>query len=417
MEHAGAKTLDNWYANRALPFPTSLRKLAVIAPDTSPGLAALRQRLAQRAAHPLRCDHYAAGFNQAGSASLEQAFEQLRIQHAIEPYDLVLLVDGSADALGIAESNGIIPGQVSRTPAPVWSAIGEDDANTELGDVANRVFASVSALIEALPLAVAAQPDIARASTAANDTAATAVSKPAAEAVRPAAVHLPVLANAGTAAPAAATGTHPLVLGAAGAVILASFTAIAAMLGWLPNQQHGPVAIPAHAVASTTPAQTPAPAVASTAPAPTATQVALPAPASPSPVPAPTPALAAPPEPTPEPAATPASPQTRGTEEPDGTPLGTVAALGAAGLAAAAPRKAEHAPTTRAKRPARRTTRAAPVQEAPRQVGSNEVPVVEFVGTKTREQVIAEMMQARRAAARQAARGSMATPDSRILPN
>jgi hypothetical protein len=43
---------------------------------------------------------------------------------------------------------------------------------------------------------------------------------------------------------------------------------------------------------------------------------------------------------------------------------------------------------------------------------------VEFVGTKTREQVIAEMMQARRAAARQAARGGpMAAPDSRILPN
>lgn len=416
MEHAGAKTLDNWYANRELPFPTSLRKLAVIAPDTSPGLAALRQRLAQRAAHPLRCDHYAAGFNQAGSASLEQAFEQLRIQHAIEPYDLVLLVDGSADALGIAESNGIIPGQVSRTPAPVWSAIGEDDANTELGDVANRVFASVSALIEALPLAVTAQPDIARSSTAANDTAATAavMRQPAAEAIRPAVVHLPVLATASTAAPAAATGTHPLVLCAAGAVILASFTAIAAMLGWLPNQQQGVVATPAHAVASTTPTPTPAHAVASTAPAPV--PVVPPAPASPPPAPAP--ALAVPSESTPEPAATPASPQTRGNEEPDDAPLGTVAALGAAGLAAAAPRKTEHSAPTRAKRPVRRTARPAPVQEAPRQVGSNEVPVVEFVGTKTRAQVIAEMMQARRAAARQAARGGpMAMPDNRILPN
>ena len=123
MEHAGAQTLDNWYANRALPFPTNLRRLAVIAPDTSPGLAALRQRLGQRTTHPMRCDHYAAGFNQAGSASLEQAFEQVRMQHAIEPYDLVLLLDGSADALGIAESNGLIPGQVSRTPAPVWTAI------------------------------------------------------------------------------------------------------------------------------------------------------------------------------------------------------------------------------------------------------------------------------------------------------
>lgn len=400
MEHAGAQTLDNWYANRALPFPTTLRKLAVIAPDTAPGLAALRQRLAQRVTHPLRCDHYAAGFNQAGSASLEQAFEQVRMQHAIEPYDLVLLLDGSDDALGIAESNGIIPGQVSRTPAPVWTAIGEDDANTELGDVANRVFASVSALIEALPLAVTAQQGMARPSVAANDTAASG--QPAAEAIRPAVVHLPVLATTGMAAPAPATGTHPLVLGAAGAVILASFTAMAAMLGWLPNQKQGAVATPPHAVAIT-------------APTPTATPVALPAPASPAPLPAP--ALTAPAEPAPEPAAAPDSPQTRGNDEPDGAPLGAVAALGAAGLAAA-PRKAEANQASRPRRPVRRPTPSAPAQEAPRQVGSNEVPVVEFVGTRTREEVIAEMMQARRAAARQAARGGpAASPDSRILPN
>lgn len=404
MEHASAKTLDNWYANRALPFPTSLRKLAVIAPDASPGLAALRQRLAQRASHPLRCDHYAAGFNQGNSASLDQAFEQLRSQHAIEPYDLVLLVDGSADALGIAESNGIIPGQVSRTPAPVWTAIGEDDANTELGDVANRVFASVSALIAAMPLALTAKPDMVSPSRPANDTTAAGKGKPAAGAAGPAVAHLPVLATAGMAAPAAAPGTHPLVLCAAGAVILASFTAIAAMLGWLPNQQQASVAAQTHAVART-------------APAPAATPVVMPAPASASPAPA----LAAPADATPEPAAAPAAPavpQTRGSEEPDGAPLGAVAALGAAGLAAAAPRKTDSSPPARAKRPARPTARAAPVQETPRQVGSNEVPVVEFVGTKTREQVIAEMMQARRAAARQASRGgSLGAPDGRILPN
>ena len=408
MEHAGAKTLDKWYANRALPFPSNLHKLAVIAPDTSPGLAALRQRLGQRATHPLRCDHYAAGFNPAGSASLEQAFEKMRMQHAIEPYDLVLLLDGSADALGIAESNGIIPGQVSRTPAPVWTAIGEDDANTELGDVANRVFASVSALIDALPLTVTAQPDIARPTVAANDTAAAR--QPAAEAHRLTLTHLPVLATASKAMPAAAAGTHPLVLCAAGAVILASFTAIAAMLGWLPNQKQGAVAMPAHAVASTAPAAIPTATL-----APTPTPAAVPAPAALPP--GQPPALAAPSEPAPEPAAAPASPQTRGNDAPDGAPLGAVAALGAAGLAAA-PRKAESTLASKSRRPVRRATRPAPVQEVPRQVGSNEVPIVEFVGTKTREQVIAEMMQARRAAARQAARGGpMALPESRILAN
>ena len=408
MEHAGAKTLDKWYANRALPFPSNLHKLAVIAPDTSPGLAALRQRLGQRATHPLRCDHYAAGFNPAGSASLEQAFEKMRMQHAIEPYDLVLLLDGSADALGIAESNGIIPGQVSRTPAPVWTAIGEDDANTELGDVANRVFASVSALIDALPLTVTAQPDIARPTVAANDTAAAR--QPGAEPHRLTLTHLPVLATASEAMPAAAAGTHPLVLCAAGAVILASFTAIAARLGWLPNQKQGALPMPAHAVASTAPAAIPTATL-----TPTPTPAAVPAPAALPPGQAP--ALAAPAEPAPEPAAAPASPQTRSHDTPDGAPLGAVAALGAAGLAAA-PRKAESTLASKSRRPVRRATRPTAVQEIPRQVGSNEVPIVEFVGTKTREQVIAEMMQARRAAARQAARGGpLALPESRILAN
>lgn len=401
MEHAGAETLDNWYANRALPFPSSLRKLAVIAPDEAPGLAALRKRLAQRTAHPLRCDHYSAGFNQAGSAGLAQAFEQMRAQHAIEPYDLVLLLDGSADALGIAESNGVIPGQVSRTPAPVWTAIGEDDANTELGDVANRVFGSVAALIDALPLAVtmhAARP-------AANDAPA-ARETPAVD-VRPAAMHLPVPFQAPALAAATApenARTHPLVLCAAGAVIVASFTAIAAMLGWLPNQQQGAVSVP-----TTAPVQAVASTVAASAPA------ALPAPVSLAPAAAPAPATEA--GAPPEPETAPVTPQTRGEEEPSDAPLGAVAALGAAGLAAA-PRKAEATPAAKPRRPLRRVARAAPAQEAPRQVGSNEVPVVEFVGTKTREQVIAEMMQARRAANRQAASGHPpGLSNSSIMPN
>jgi hypothetical protein len=188
------------------------------------------------------------------------------------------------------------------------------------------------------------------------------------------------------------------------------------MLGWLPSQTQGAATTPAHAVASSAPTAIATPAPVAT---PMPVTVALPAPASPPSVQAPTPApaLATPSEPTPEPAAAPASPQTRGNDAPDGAPLGAVAALGAAGLAAA-PRKTESTLASKSRRPARRTARPAPVQDSPRQVGSNEVPVVEFVGTKTREQVIAEMMQARRAAARQAARGGPVTfPDSRILPN
>ncbi|MBC7415604.1 MAG: hypothetical protein H7327_11805, partial [Herminiimonas sp.] len=119
MEHLDTGTLENWYANRAMPFPTILRRLAVIAPDDAPGLSALRLRLAQRAPHVMNCDHFAAGFSGAASATLAGAFEQIRLRHAAEPYDIVLLLEGRPDALGIAESNGLTPEQVSRTPVPV----------------------------------------------------------------------------------------------------------------------------------------------------------------------------------------------------------------------------------------------------------------------------------------------------------
>ena len=159
MEHLDTGTLENWYANRAMPTPALLQRLAVIAPDDAPGLAALRQRLAQRSPRSLNCDHFAAGFNGVAGAGLASAFEQIRQRHAADPYDIVLLLEGRPEALGIAESNGLIPEQVSRMPVPVWTAIGEDDANTEIGDVAHRVFPNPAALIDALPLQ-ASQPHI-----------------------------------------------------------------------------------------------------------------------------------------------------------------------------------------------------------------------------------------------------------------
>ena len=115
-------------------------------------MAALRQRLAQRSPRSLNCDHFAAGFNGVAGAGLASAFEQIRQRHAADPYDIVLLLEGRPEALGIAESNGLIPEQVSRMPVPVWTAIGEDDANTNIGDVAHRVFPNPAALIDALPL-------------------------------------------------------------------------------------------------------------------------------------------------------------------------------------------------------------------------------------------------------------------------
>ena len=139
MEHLDTGTLENWYANRAMPTPALLQRLAVIAPDDAPGLAALRQRLAQRSPRSLNCDHFAAGFNGVASASLASAFEQIRQRHATDPYDIVLLLEGRPEALGIAESNGLIPEQVSRTPVPVWTAV-HDPVVDVTQDVLNQPF-------------------------------------------------------------------------------------------------------------------------------------------------------------------------------------------------------------------------------------------------------------------------------------
>ena len=371
MEHLDTGTLENWYANRAMPFPTTLRRLAVIAPDDAPGLSALRQRLAQRAPHVMNCDHFAAGFSGAASATLAGAFEQIRLRHAAEPYDIVLLLEGRPDALGIAESNGLIPEQVSRTPVPVWTAIGEDDANTTLGDVANRVFSSPAALIAALPMP--AQQQAAAASPAPELRLVTTAGAQSF-------VQLPAIAMPPPGMTAARTTAHPLVLCAAGAVIVASLTAIAAMLGWLPTAR----------LATANAPERPAPQVSTAPAAPQATVLRA----------AETPAASIP-EPLPEPA--PVTPQSNGAAE--GAAL---AAVGAAGLMASTPRgQAATPPVRRAKRSQRRSAESASgYAQAPRQVGSTEVPVVEFVGTKTREQVVAEMMEARRAANRQVTNGS-----------
>jgi hypothetical protein len=406
MEHLDTGIVENWYANRALPFPVKLERLAVVAPDDAPGLRALRQRLAQRTSQALSCDHYAAGFNGPASAALADAFDQIRQRHALEPYDIVLLLDGNHDALGIAESNGLIPGQVSRTPAPVWTAIGEDDANTELGDVANRVFAHPAALIDALPLqggqpeTATAPPHGAQAEAPPADGSFSLVLEPATVRMR----NLSTVVMPSVAPAPHRGGAHPLVLCAAGAVILASVTAIAAMLGWLPNQR--------------TSAAVPSPVI--EAVATKARAVALPTSAT---LQKEEPPAAAPvvSEPAAEPAPVPATvpgPQSSDTDSAPGQVAAAVA--GAAGIVAAAAPQRRSTGGTRS--PKKRAPRHAPSSSAPaypaapRQVGSNEVPVVEFTGTKTRAQVIAEMMEARRLADRQAAVETFSRDMNRRVP-
>lgn len=412
MEHPDTGTLEDWYANRAMPAPALLRRLAVIAPDDAPGLSALRQRLAQRGPQSLNCDHYAAGFNGQASAGLASAFEQIRQRHEADPYDIVLLLEGRPEALGIAESNGLIPEQVSRMPAPVWTAIGEDDANTVLGDVANRVFPNTAALIGALPLpgaqpqAAAVRPKPEARPEPAHQSAAAPVFSLVTTPDELAPKQLLILPSRHeTMAPERASA-HPLVLCAAGAVIVASITAVAAMLGWLPSRVQANSGAAERAATTVTVAPATAPATTLVTGTPAAPGSVMNAADT---VPA-TPPAATTTEPESDPAAPmlPAAPAQQSSGIGEGAAL---AAVGAAGLAAAVPVEKAATPAAAPAKRARPAPRRAPgpaftQAQAPRQVGSTEVPSVDFVGTKSRQQVIAELMESRRAANQQAANGN-----------
>jgi hypothetical protein len=385
-----------------------LRRIAVLAPDDAPGLAALREHLGDWTS--LFAEHHAAGFTLPHSEALPAVFDRILERHARQPYDMVLLLDGRADALGIAESMRMIPEQIRRMPIPVWSAIAEDDANTEIGDVASRTFASPAALFKALQRCL---------DTAAEPPASTPAQW----------LPVPVAASAGMAPPPVAprARTHPLVLCAAAAVIVASMTAIAAMFGVLPELRSAP-AVPAAttpataaatnaaptpkllpsadmAVGASRTASRPAPDVGSE-PARAAVHAApLVTPLSPAGTVSATGTAA------PEPAvlSTPASqpPAAAPVVAPQVEPVAPEA-LPASGTERERPKAAAAGPPRTAKHVARRkvkqehATLAQAQAQHHRSPGSDEIPEIRFTGTKTRAQVVAELLASRRAEAAQA---------------
>lgn len=388
----------------AMPLPW--RRVAVLAPDDAPGLYTLRERLGNWP--ELSAEHHAAEFRVPHSAALPEIFDRILERHGRQPYDAVLLLDGRADALGIAESTRLIPEQMRRMPMPVWSAIGEDDANTEIGDVAARTFPSPAALLDALERRRGAR---------------TQTNEPTTVAWLPVPLAAPELPEEAMLA-ATRPRTHPLLLCAAVAVILASMTAIAAMLGVLPDLGRRGASPVAHETSTPTPlpkaatalasAKTPplsaAPALSGTVSKPAAVEVMAPptppvAPDSPAPalpaaapedaVASPKPAVLtepasqslAPASAVPQPAgATPAQP-------PAATP--TPAERERPKAAAAGPPRSKGHIARRA--PKRKHGMFTYAQTSGRHApGSEEIPSFSFVGTKTRAQVVAEMIASRR---------------------
>jgi hypothetical protein len=390
------------------------RRIAVMAPEDAPGLLALRERL--HAWPELNAEHHATGFRTPESAALPEIVDRILERHRKQPYDAILLLDGREDALGIAESTQLIPEQLRRMPVPVWSAIGEDDANTEIGDVAARTFSSPSALLAALQRWLSGNG--VGAVAPADSTTVQWLPVPVASAQ-----------PAGDEAAPARQRTHPLVLGAAVAVIMASMTAIAAMLGVLPDLGHPapapgesrpqPAAAlarqPATSVVANPSKPGPGPVISTTATLGSAPAVATPAAATTAPHVA-VPTAAAPTRPVVENEAAPAS---AAPAQPAAAPVEPIPSTSspaepeqpkAAAAGPPAPRKqlARRSPRRKPK-PEMLAYAQAPVHRVP---GSEEVPSFNFVGTKTRAQVIAEMIAARRQEKRNGNAGTSETPQS-----
>jgi hypothetical protein len=419
MEHPRPDTPGTGNFARHGPMRPGFSRIAVMAPDDAPGLHALRARLG---AWPgLNAEHHAVAFRMPDSAALPEIFERVLERHQKQPYDAILLIDGREDALGIAESTRMIPEQLRRMPMPAWSAIGEDDANTEIGDAAAKTFRSPQALLEALQQNQSSDSD--SDSDSKSPAAAVPVEPPAAAMrIQPAAAALvEVMPAQLRLLPAPRTRAHPLVLCASVAVIMASVTAMAAMLGVLPDlgrQAKAPTALqpaaakdgattilPAADIAPAPPSMPVLPAAAK--PAAAAANAPAPKPSAITPVAAPLPAGIA--TPAPEAPPSPASPAPSAPQEaaPGGDEQGPASEtppkpskLAPAGpappqataTAANAPRA--HSPRRASKR--KHSALAFAQQRRYQAPGSEEVPSFNFVGSKTRAQVMAELVESRR---------------------
>lgn len=142
---------DGLYAaNRTLPAPRTIQRIAVIAPQASQGFEDFRTSLAE-------CEAF--GFVQIvavdavfqgerAKASIPAAFATVGAQG---PFDIVFLVRGGGDARDLAVlSEYEVAAAVCACPFPVWTGIGHEQDNVVAQEVAQRAFGTPSKAAEAL---------------------------------------------------------------------------------------------------------------------------------------------------------------------------------------------------------------------------------------------------------------------------
>ena len=141
-----------------LPMPRNFKRIAVVCEAGLFSRVALPQlpadafalvtaRLAED--DLVRFDYFPAIFSGISApAAVNGAFDRITLQHGRQPYDLIAIVGGAGVTADISCIHQVLAPRMASAGVPVFTALGNDDAETILGDTASRAFASPEALID-----------------------------------------------------------------------------------------------------------------------------------------------------------------------------------------------------------------------------------------------------------------------------
>ena len=96
----------------------------------------------------MQFDFFPARYAGTGAAEqVERSFAGIERQHAKRAYDVLLIVGHPAVDADIGVMHQVLAPRIASAVVPVFTALGTDDAQTILGDVANRVFPGPEAML------------------------------------------------------------------------------------------------------------------------------------------------------------------------------------------------------------------------------------------------------------------------------
>jgi exodeoxyribonuclease VII large subunit len=137
-------------ANKRYPKPTDFFRVAVIAPDGAAGLGDFVAE-AQRLVDFGICSFQIIGATFQGDRALPtllDALQQAFAEHAIEPFDAVVIIRGGGAVADLHWLNELpLARLICQAPMPIYTGIGHEKDSTVLDEAANQSFGTPSKLI------------------------------------------------------------------------------------------------------------------------------------------------------------------------------------------------------------------------------------------------------------------------------